>query len=125
MPATPARIALISQPTRNVVATAPTMKTLFGSAARDTATDPVQTFFQTTADAQQAANERISLIGALRRRHAITVDGIENLDYLAASQTHVRTVRVVDAELGVDGLAMVGSLTPDLEQNQITITTWG
>lgn len=125
MLATAARIALISQPTRNVVASAPTMKTLFGSAARDTGAEPVATFFQSTTDAQQAASERITLIGTPRRRHAITVGDIKNVEYLAASQTHVRTVRVVDSELGVDSLALVGSVTPDLENNQIVITTWG
>ena len=82
MPATPARIGFILQEFRKVTVESPGVVTKYGDAAR-TSDDPVETFFNTTADALAMAQERQDLL-ALVRLGTLPAE-IEPQEYLGMS----------------------------------------
>ncbi|WP_066112569.1 MULTISPECIES: hypothetical protein [unclassified Blastomonas] len=123
MPATPARIGFILQEFRKVTVESPGVVTKYGDAAR-TSDDPVETFFNTTADALAMAQERQDLLDADRRQFQAVANGTAQalgMDYSATTPT----VRVVDTELEVDQDAIVIELSVDLGADRQTITAWG
>lgn len=123
MPATPARIGFILQEYRKVTVESPSVATKYGDLARDSE-DPVQTFFDSTADALAMAQERQDLLDADRRQFRATATGISQalaLDYSATTPT----ARVVDTELVADQDALVIEIAVDFGRDQQTITAWG
>lgn len=119
MPAQPSDIAAALRPQIVVSVEDGTVKTRFPS-ARDNSTDPAEGFFDARADAEAAVAQRALLIGAVRRRFAVTVD-----DIVAVAGGAVPTHRVVDAEQGVDAPMMVSRFEVDLEAEQSKVEYFG
>lgn len=135
MPATSSRIGFILQPTRNVEASDSAIKTRFGSAARDTATDngssepggAVETFFVSKTDAQAMADERLALLKADRRKFEIDVGGA--LDFFSTYDFSQQLVAatLIDDEKGVASRAVMIAGIPaiDYESNKTVLMVWG
>lgn len=124
MPATASRIAFITQESR--VATAGpdgTVAALYGSSARDTV-PPIDTYFDTLADASALALARLNLLKAPRRRIEFGVAGEEtSLGFTYKGTTPA--VSVTDEERGIDGAAAVVQFGVDFEKGQSMMVTWG
>lgn len=125
MPATPSRIAFITQPTRNVVASDAAVKTKYGELARDTKDEPVDSYFDVVADAQALANERLALLKADRRMMQMAARGVVNftagLDY---SQT-TPAIRAIDDERGANFVGAIVDIGIDFLSDRTSITAWG
>ena len=124
MPATPARIAFITQEFR--LATAgpdSSVVSRHGTAARDTP-EPVESFFVNVADAETMAIERLALLSPDRRRTTLGIAGIRALpSQLAAAPAP--TVRVIDTERDLDRNSLVVELGLDFERDRTTVGAWG
>jgi hypothetical protein len=124
MPATPSRIGFITQEYRTATAGPNgTVATLYGNAARDTP-EPLETFFDDSADAQAMANERLTLLEA--RRSLVTVS-IDRLDEAIALDPSVSlpTVTVIDDEQSRNSAALVVGISLDFAQGRAILETWG
>ncbi len=123
MPATPARIGFIMQDFRHAVAEDTAVKALYGSLARQS-DDPVETFFDEVDDAEVAAQERLDLLGAHRRRFEVALTGTDEL--LALDYTRlVPVARYVDPERDCDRSVLVGEFAIDLGRDAARATVWG
>lgn len=124
MPATPDRIARITRAFQPVIAGPdPAVAATYGNAARDNL-DPVETFFETVADTQAMADERLALMGATRRRFAVGIASPEAALALNPSQA-VPTVRLIDDDRGFDGNALALAWSIDLQTDECSIKVWG
>lgn len=124
MPATPARIAFITQPFRLATAgPSSAVAAKYGTAARDTP-EPVESFFVDPAHAQAMADERLALLSADRRRITPVASGIRALPSQLAT-IPAPTVRVIDDERALDRNAVVVELGLDFERGQTTFGLWG
>jgi hypothetical protein len=127
MVATPARIAFITQPYRKALtAVDPTVEAAYGELARATnADEPEETLFDSIADTQAIANERLALLSPERGRYQATLpDGLSfalTLDYSTASPTGT----VIDPERGTDKPAIVTDITFDLRRGAAALSLWG
>lgn len=119
MPALPGDIAAALRPQIVVSVADAAIKTRFPS-AQDGSTEPAEGFFDQKADAQTAVAQRAALTGAVRRRFAVTID-----DVIGAPGGIVPTHRLIDAEQGVDGPAMVSRIEIDLEEEQAQVEYFG
>ena len=126
MPATPARIGFIREEFRRVVASTPAVSNKYGNLARES-DDPIETFFDDTADAQIVANERQDLLSADRRRFRCAVNRLDEvmvLDYVGS----LPLAQYRDAERGIsgaDGMMVVSEIVIDLHKGQAAIMVWG
>lgn len=123
MPATVARAAFIREPFRRVVATSSAMQTRYGNLAR-ISDDPVETFFDSTTDAQNVANARQTLLGAERRRFKPTVNDITDalgLSYMGAAPL----AAYVDLERSANRTMIISDMVIDLEKQNASFTLWG
>lgn len=123
MPATVSRIGFIQQEFRRVVSTSPAMQTRYGSIARETE-DPIETYFDSSANAQVIADGRQSLLGTERRRFTVRLNSADELlalNYIGA----VPVVRYVDGEKDADRKALITEITVDLEKDAATVGVWG
>lgn len=124
MPATPSRIGFITSDVR-IVTAGPntTVEALYGNTARDTV-EPLETFFDDTADAQSMANERLALLEVKRSLVPVSIDGTDfaaGLDRTLA----LPTCRVIDDEQGRNSLALIVGVTIDFNTGRSTLETWG
>ena len=123
MPATAARIGFIQQQFRRAVAETPAIKARYGALARESE-DPVETFFDSEADAQVIADARQALLGTERRRFRVVVrDAGELLDLPLAGD--VLVVRYVDADRDADRPMLLSELVIDLGKQAANLTLWG
>lgn len=124
MPATPSRIGFIINEFR-VVTAGPntTVESLYGDTARDTK-EPLETFFDEPADAQDLANERLALLQVKRALVPALIDGTELAAGLDRTST-LPTVRVIDDEQGRNSLALIVATTIDYNTGRATLETWG
>ena len=124
MPATPSRIGFIINEFR-VVTAGPnsTVDALYGNRARDTK-EPVETFFDSDADAQAMANERLALLEVQRSLVTVQMNGVDVAAGLDPSLT-VPTVRIIDDEQDRNSQALVVGITIDMNTEQSTLETWG
>lgn len=123
MPATPSRIGFIQHEFRRVVATTPAVETRYGALARQSE-DPVETFLDSTADAQLIADERQGLLGTERRRFTLRLNSVSEvlgLSYVGA----IPLGRYIDTERSIDRPVMVSEITVDLGRGTSEITVWG
>lgn len=123
MTATPARIGFITTEFRRVVSENASVKAQFGGLARQSE-DPVETFFDSTADAQVMADERQSLLSAIRRRFTVTVQGVEEiaaLNYRGA----LPVAYYRDSERGMDRSMMIGDIAIDFGKQNAAVSIWG
>lgn len=122
MPATASRIGFIMQEFRNAAAEEPGVVTKFGASARRS--DPIETFFETEADAQAICNERLALLSSERRRFFHGVSGVETgLDIATAAS--LPTVNVIDDEMQADHDALISEVVIDFANQTTRIETWG
>lgn len=123
MPATVARIGFIQNEFRKVISSSATADTRYGALARQS-DDPIETFFDSTTDAQAIADERKTLMSAERRLFQVTVNDaapVLALSYIGA----VPLGRYRDTERVADRAVLVGDLTVDLARNTANLTVWG
>jgi hypothetical protein len=154
MPATPSRIGFITQQFR--VATAGPdngVETLYGNAARDTP-EPLETFFDSVADAQIMADERMALLSVQRSLVSVSIDGADvgadlnqNIAGSAAllletgssillesgsllllessGEVALATVRIIDDEQDRNSLGIIVGVSVDQAAGRTTLQVWG
>ena len=124
MPATATRIGFITQAVRNATAGPDTaVISKYGDLARDTE-DPLECFFDSVADAELVAQERLALLSADRRRFVVEVSGANVGQALAFNQT-TPTSRVIDAEKAADMPAAIVEIGIDYDAGKTILTSWG
>ncbi len=96
------------------------VKALFPS-ARDGELSPAEGFFDSATDAQACVNARGALIGAFRRRFAVTASELTWLDPV----TGLPAARLIDVEQAVDQVLLVGRVELDLEAETTTVELFG
>ena len=126
MPATPARIAFVTQEVRTVVSSDAAIKARYGTAARDTGDEIVETFFDTAADIQAMDDERFALLKADRRKFNVDIAGIVDFSGALAFTSNLPAVTLIDDEKLVNqALALVAIPAIDYEKNTTSVTLWG
>ncbi len=123
MPASPSRIGFILNEYRRSVAEDDSVKSLYGSLARES-DDPVGTYFNNQADADVIAAERLALLSEHRRRFRVTIADAETMiDVDMATEAPV--VRAVDPRRSADMPAILSEVSIDLGRNTTTAILWG
>jgi hypothetical protein len=123
MPATAARVGFISTQFRRAIAEDATVRVQYGATARKSE-DPVESFFDEIADAEQVAIERLGLLSAARRRFSVRIadaDAVADLSYVGTAPV----VRYRDTEREFDRKVIVTDITIDLSKNEATLGVWG
>ncbi len=123
MPATPSRIGFVQSEFRRVIANTSSVTTRHGALARESE-DPIETFFDSEADAQVVANERQTLFAPERRRFRVNVNSIEEvqaLTYIGA----VPNAHYVDSERLADRKVIVCDMAFDFDKQQSVTNVWG
>jgi hypothetical protein len=126
--ATSARIGLITQEFRTVVSSDSAVKTKYGELARDTADrggEAVETFFDSTADAQVMANARLALVKPDRRRFRIETRGVQTFTGTLDFTQTTPAATVIDDERGANLAAAIVEIAVDLGGEKTILTTWG
>lgn len=108
-----ADLVRLTRRARTVLLADPAIKTAFPR-ARDQANAPEPGFFESKADADAALALKAALTGTFRRRFALRIDGLVWIDPTAGIPTYT----LVDAELGVNGPALVTRYELDLDNEQ-------
>jgi hypothetical protein len=123
--ATPARIGFVTQEFRSAVSSDAAVKTKYGNLARDTADEPIESFFDSTTDAQTVNDARLVLLKADRRRFVQVTRGIQTFaSALDFSQT-TPAVNVIDDERQANHNGAIVEIAVDLGGEKTTITSWG
>lgn len=123
MVATPARIGFVLEEYRRVIAQDGVMKERYRDLARESE-DPIETFFENTADAQKVADARQALLGKERRRFSVQVTGVKDVLELSESRT-IHLVRYTDEQRGVNRSMLICDFAIDLAAGKADITLWG
>jgi hypothetical protein len=123
MPATAARATFIRNAFRRVVASTSAMQVRYGNLAR-ISDDPIETFFDSVANAQIIADARQALLGTERRRFKPVVNDATDALALAYSQS-APLGRYIDTERSADMTVIISDMVIDLEKNSATFTVWG
>lgn len=123
-PASPARVGRIIREFR-VVSAGPdsTVVARYGNLARDTI-EPIETFFDSEADAQAMADERLALLSVTRSLVTVQIQGIATAADIDPSLT-LPTVTIIDDEQGRNSAALVFGVTIDMKTERSTLETWG
>lgn len=123
MPATPSRIGFIMQEFRKAVSETSSVQTRYGSLARQS-DDPIPTWFDSEADAQDVADARQALLAPERRRFRTSVVGVSEIlaiDYIGA----VPVATYIDDERGCNRPMLVSEIVIDLGKQSAELTLWG
>lgn len=126
MPATDARAQFVRQEFRNAKPTGGANASIvaaYGNSARRT-DEPIESFFETEADAVAMCDERMALLAEHNRLHKHVVTGTDTglgLNYIGATPT----ATVIDDEGAVNGAALVSEIVVDFEAHTTQIETWG
>jgi len=123
MPATPERAAFIQEQFRRAVTETSSAKTRHGALARESE-DPVETWFDSAADAQVIADARQALLSEERRRFKVTMAGAEDL-FAIDLEGRIPTAEYVDAERDCDRLMLVSEIVFDLNRGNSAMMLWG
>lgn len=129
MPATPERIAFITQTFRKAISGPDSaIAAAFGDLARETEADePVETFFDSVADAQAMANARLTLMKADRGRFDVDLAGApgiafaRSLDYSQVTPCGT----VIDPDRDINRAAAVAQIRLDLRTGRAGLLMWG
>jgi len=127
MPATPARIAFVTQQYRKAIAGPDAgVESAYGDLARDTSPDdPIETFFDSLGDAQAMANERLALMKEDRGRFqcalAKSLTFGFGLDYSQACPSGT----VIEPERGIGRPAIVAEIRLGLADERVSLLMWG
>lgn len=124
MSATAARAQFIRQQFRSVTnGPVSGVVTAWGDLARKT-TEPIPTFFETSADAQTICDERMTLLSASRRRMTQEVQGEDvglGIDYTTSSPT----ATVIDDDRLLDAAMLFAEIGINFGTEKTTLETWG
>lgn len=120
MPASDADIAAASRDVVTATWSSTTIAARYPS-ARDGSLDPASGYFDSLADAQAIADARGELIGAERRRFAVVVEQLLNIDPTAG----VPQARVIDSEQALDATMLAARIEVDLEQDRTSYELFG
>jgi hypothetical protein len=123
MPATPGRIGFISHEFRTVKSDNATVLTRFGDFARKVES-PIETYFDSSADASTVMAQRHTLLGSARRRFEVEVQDVSIFGSIDFSQVSP-TVRLIDTERSFDGNALIVGMVADTQSDTLTLTLWG
>ena len=123
MAATSARIGFIMTDLRRAVAETASTKARYGDDARQS-DDPIETYFDSTADAQIIADERQALLAAERRRFKVTSKAAEELAAIDIADG-IPVARYVDRQADVDRKMVVAEIVIDLGRQSAITTLWG
>lgn len=127
MPATPDRIAFITQAFRKVISGPDsTVESAYGDLARETAADdPIQTDFDSNVDTQWISNERLDMMSEERARYTMALPGglsfALSLNYSQATPTGT----VIDLERNTNKAALTTDIGFDFRRGGATIGMWG
>lgn len=125
MTATAAQIGFVTHEFRTVVASDAAIKTAYGEKARDTEDEPIETFFDSTADTQVLANERLTLLKPNRRRFRQEVNELlsftGSLDFSQATPA----ATVIDDERDASHAAAIVEIAVRHDDNKTMLVTWG
>ena len=125
MPATTSRIAFITQQYRSAVAGPDSgVATKYGNLARDTKDTPVESFFESEADAGLMATERLNLLKADRRYFKPTVVDAATglgLDYSQVTPT----ATYIDDERQFNAAVAIVAVQVDLGSERTMLEVWG
>lgn len=125
MTATATRIGFIQNRFRRVIAETASAKTRHGEFARET-DDPVETFFDNTADAQLVANARQALLSPERRRFQVAVAGADAGMGLSYASGTCPLATYTDPERDVSGMqAIIADITIDFANQTSSFSIWG
>lgn len=123
MPALPADIAAATRAGGTALETAQDANLLNDTPnARDGADRPIAAWWDDPAAAQALVSERLSIIGAPRRRFVLRVEGLRFDLFPGAT---AKTVRLDDAEQLADGDFIVSRVSGDLDRHQTVLEIWG
>jgi hypothetical protein len=125
MVATPARIGFVMQEFRSVVSSDAAVQTKYGNQARDTADTPIESFFDSTTDAQTVNDARLVLLKADRRRFKQDSRGVQTLTGALDISQVTPAVTVIDDERQANHNAAMVEIAVDLGGDSTTITSWG
>jgi hypothetical protein len=128
MVATSARIGLITQRWRIVESSDTAVKTKYGELARDTADrdgEPVETFFDSPADAQVLSDARLALLKPDRRRFRIDARGVQTFTGALDFTQVTPTATVIDDERAANFPAAIVDIAVDLGGEKTSFTAWG
>lgn len=124
MPATAARIGFISEQYRTATAgPVASVAALYGNAARDTL-EPLETYFDSQADAEAMADERLELLKVQRSLVTASIAGLDDAQDIDFSLL-LPTVRVLDDEQERNSRALVVGVGLDLKTGRSSLDTWG
>lgn len=124
MTATPERIGFVMQPVRRSVAADAGVAAVHGDLARRD-DEPVETFFDSTEDADVVAEERLALLSAERRRFAVRVNGLDTALAMSAAGPSLPQAHFADELRGVDRDVLVAEIGFDFASQQATFVVWG
>lgn len=124
MTATAARRQFISVPLRRGIAEDATIRARHGMLARESE-DPVETGFDTVADATIKAQERLDLLSAERRRFAARIIGLDEVLALDPTDGLIPNVWFTDEVRDCDRVMLIATCEIDLASQQATLGIWG
>lgn len=124
MTATPARMAFIRTPFRLSVSEDAGVRAIHGTLARES-DNPVETFFDSQADAAVMAAERQSLLGEERRRFDVITPGVEQALSLNFDTALIPLLNYSDQERAITRKMLVTSVTIDLARQRAEFGLWG
>lgn len=136
MTATPARIGFVTQEFRSVVSIDSAVQTKYGNLARNSSTQttagdpnatgsPVETFFESTADAQVISDARLTLLKGDRRRFVQDSRGVQSFTGGLDFSQVTPTVQVTDDLRGASHLAATVEISVDLGGEKTKFISWG
>ncbi|WP_333838792.1 hypothetical protein [Novosphingobium sp.] len=123
MAATSARIGFIMTDLRRAVSESPETKARYGDDARQSE-DPIETFFDSVADAQKIADERQALLSRERRRFKVTAKAADEFAHVDVADG-IPVARYVDREADADTKMLVADIIIDLGRQSSITTLWG
>jgi len=124
MPASPSRIGFVMEPVRRAVSETAAVTERHGSLARRD-DEPVETFFDSVADAHTMADARQALLSPERRRFSVTVAGLDaalELD-IAGPELPVGSWNDPDKSLARD--VAVSGVGFDFGAQKAALVVWG
>lgn len=124
MPATAARAQFIRQQFRSVTnGPASGVVTAWGDLSRKT-TEPIPTFFESSADAQSICDERMALLSASRRRMSLVVSG-EATGLSIAYSTASPVATVIDDDRLLNTAMLFAEIGIDFGSETTKLELWG
>lgn len=124
MSATPSRRQFISQGFRRAIAEDTAVRTKHGMLARESE-DPIETGFDSVADATTVATERLALLSGERRKFAVRVIGLDEVLALDPTSGVIPNAWFIDTERDCDRMMLIATCEIDLGSQQATLGLWG